>query len=230
MDESGTGHENDNNTIYCLGGLVISERNWQLIDTGLLDIKRQYKYNEFHEIHIRRLYTRNRNSINNNTNSIPRSIITAIYDLIANSPSILFCMSVDRYRRNSKGVDVELEAWESLVNRLNIRVDKLCRKFSVDEFGLLIMDEKCDDKDLRIRDYLRRLRESGTNYQIINRLIEDPLFTNSKWRNLTQLADAVVCCVRYQDDPFFKMQFDKIKNKFDKDDNGNIYNYGLKMW
>lgn len=230
LDESGTGHENDINTIYCLGGLVISEKYWQILDVGLSDIKKQYGYNLFHELHIRRFYTRNRPSINNNKNSVPRSIINSVYDLIANSPLILFCMSVDRDRRKSKNIDVEFDAWESLASRLNIHVGKTCKKLSVDEYGLLIMDEKCDDKDLRIRDHFRKFRESGTKYQNIDRLIEDPLFTNSKWRNLTQLADAVVTCVRYVDDPFFKIQFEKIKNKFDKDENGNIYNYGLKIW
>jgi hypothetical protein len=229
LDESGTGHENDENKIYCLGGLVVREVDWTLIDSGVQNIKKQYKYNESHELHIRRFYTHNKKSITNNNKSIPRAIINATYDLIADSPLILFCMHVDRSDRNPD-TDVEFEAWEYLVNRLNICVDKQCKKFSNDEFGLLIMDEKGDDKDLRIRDYLRKLRDSGTQYQIINRLIEDPLFTVSDWRNLTQLADAVVCCCRFQEEPFFKTQFEKIKNKFDKDKNGNIYNFGYKSW
>jgi hypothetical protein len=230
LDESGTDHENDTDTNYTLGGLVIYEKDWRLIDNGVKNIKKQYRWNESHEFHMRRFYNRNKSAISRNNNCIPALIINSIYDLIARSPLILFCMSVNKLRKISKNVDVELEAWEALLNRLNICVDKLCRKYSNDEFGLLIMDEKNHDKDLKVRNFIYEFRESGTQYQILNRIIEDPLFTPSDWRNLTQMADAVICCVKFRNEPFFKIQFEKIQHKFDKDKNGNAYNYGLKFW
>jgi hypothetical protein len=121
-------------------------------------------------------------------------------------------------------------AWESLVNRLNICVDKLCRKYSNDEFGLVIMDGRNGDKNLKIRNYISLLREHGTDYQTLDRIIEDPLFTKSNWRNLTQLADAVITCVKFQHEPFFEVQYDKIKHLFDKDRYGNIENAGIRFW
>jgi len=229
LDESGTEHQNDTDTVYSLGGLVVCEKDWKLIDNGVKTIKKQYHWNEHDEFHMRRFYNRNKNAINRNENSMPALIINSIYDLIAKSRLILFCMSVGKHGK-PKNTDVELEAWERLVNRLNICVDKLCRVQSNDEFGLVIMDDKNGFKNTKIRNYISLLREHGTEYQSLNRIIEDPLFTKSKWRNLTQLADAVITCVKFQSEPFFNAQFEKIKHKFDKDKHGNIENYGIMFW
>jgi hypothetical protein len=99
LDESGTEHQNDTDTVYSLGGLVVCEKDWKLIDSGVNIIKKQYKWNEQHEFHMRKFYNGNKNAINRNKNSMPALIINSIYDLIARSPLILFCMSVDKFRR-----------------------------------------------------------------------------------------------------------------------------------
>jgi hypothetical protein len=118
------------------------------------------------------------------------------------------------------------------VERLNICVDKRCRKDQVDEYGLIIMDEKNRTKDLRIRDYIKMVRLYGTQYQKITRIIEDPIFTPSHWRNLIQLADAIVFCAKMylKNVSLFVEQFLIISEKFDKDSKGNINNAGFKLW
>ena len=77
----------------------------------------------------------------------------------------------------------------------------------------------------------------GTPYSKINYLIEDPLFTDSKWRNLSQLVDCVAYCVRrefmYNQAPAKKQIWDNyfkiISTNFDSY-NGQYTGYGLKIF
>lgn len=231
LDESGTSSITDDDKFYCLGGLVVCEKDWKGIDCGVQNIKKKHG---LMEIKLRKLYNRNKDSITNNIESKPRQIIDDVYDLISKSPLTLFCMSIDKVNRFhiNKNADIEYMAWESLVNRLNIAVDKMCKKYGNEEFGLIIMDETSKPDDERLLEYLHNLREFGTDYQIIDRIIEDPVFTPSNWRNLTQLADAVVCCCKFHiyNEPIFNTQFHKIKDKFSKGKDGSIYNAGFRIW
>lgn len=231
LDESGTPLKQDPDPYFSLGGIVVCERNWKSIDNDVEYIKRKYNLTE---LHMRKLYNKNK-KVMNNEKSRPAKIINEVYDVISRSPLTLFCMSIDKpkeFRRTNDKADIENLAWDLLLNRLNISIDKMCRQYSTEEFALLIMDETNQRDDLRIRDYVKELRESGTTYQNLNRLIEDPVFTPSHWRNLVQLADAVVCCSKFyiRGEDFFTMQFEKIKDKFSKGANGSIINAGFKVW
>jgi len=70
-------------------------------------------------------------------------------------------------------------------------------------------------------------------------LIEDPLFTDSKWRNLSQLVDCVAYAIRkhFRNPPkpsfhdknwesYFKLIYDKL----DADESGKIDGCGLKVF
>jgi hypothetical protein len=224
LDESGTPSEEDLGSYYLLAGLVVSERHWKTIDKEVEDIKNTYGLTEIHTRRILKRFKRHKN---------PRhlQILGDIYSLISRSSVTLICTGV--YKPNNIGSDTELMAWAFMVERLNIIVDKSCQKDKVNEYGLLIMDEKNYQKDVRIKNNIRMMKQN-TQFvkQRIDRIIEDPVFTPSHWRNLIQLSDAIVyCCKKYlEKDPFFISQFLTIQDKFAKTDNGNIMGAGLKVW
>jgi len=60
----------------------------------------------------------------------------------------------------------------------------------------MIMDSEGETKDRKLRKQLLSILRRGTLYSQLQYLIEDPLFTDSKWRNLSQLADLVAYCIR----------------------------------
>ena len=67
-----------------------------------------------------------------------------------------------------------------MIERLNICIHKICKRFGNDEYGLIIMDEKDDAKDLRIRNHFKSLRDKTVpSFQVIERIIEDPVFSPS---------------------------------------------------
>ena len=67
-----------------------------------------------------------------------------------------------------------------------------------------------------------RLSKSGTKFEKNNYLIEDPLFVNSEYRHLSQLADCVTYFVKKgfrENEPeesheLFKSYYDRLENKF----------------
>ena len=67
-----------------------------------------------------------------------------------------------------------------------------------------------------------RLSKSGTKFEKNNYLIKDPLFVNSEYRHLSQLADCVAYCVkkRFRENEseesheLFKSYYDRLENKF----------------
>ena len=77
----------------------------------------------------------------------------------------------------------------------------------------------------------------GTKYSQLGYIIEDPLFTDSKWRNLSQLVDCVAYGIRKKHRTntasFHITHWDKfytlIEKKFDNLD-GSYINYGLKIF
>lgn len=236
LDESGTPSSTDPDEYYSLGGLVICERDWKTIDNDVELIKKKYNIKE---IHIRRMFNKNKQriirSINSGSLSQSAIIMGETYNLIARSNLILLCVTIDKKVQYNKKFppDIELTAWKYLIERLNICVHKLCKLSGVDEYGLIIMDEKDDVKDLRTRNHFKSVKENTVHsFQIIDRIIEDPVFSPSHWRNLTQLADAVVTCSKYyiKQESFFITQFLTIQDRFDKDKYGNIENAGFKIW
>jgi hypothetical protein len=79
---------------------------------------------------------------------------------------------------------------------------------------------------------------NGTLYCKLEWLIEDPLFTDSKWRNLSQIADCVAYSVRRNlrkgapktfKDPYWTGYYNQIQTKFDAP-NGSYIGYGLKIF
>ena len=108
------------------------------------------------------------------------------------------------------------------------------------EYGIMITDSEGTKKDQRLRNKLIGMLRGGTDFSRLEYIIEDPLFTDSKWRNLSQLVDCVAYGIRKQhrmNNPLtnFTIQWQaiyrKIETKFDRNPlTGSYMNYGLKKF
>ena len=115
------------------------------------------------------------------------------------------------------------------MNRYVIRKnDQYIASKSPPQYGILIEDTEGPNKDAGLRNKVGDMLFNGTMYDHIDYLIEDPLFTDSKWRNLSQIVDCVAYCVRRNymtnQNPIkkatWKGYFNQIYNKFDKPNAG----------
>ena len=105
------------------------------------------------------------------------------------------------------------------------------------EYGLMIENTDGPKEGEKLRTKLRGTLTEGTLYSKLENLIEDPFFTDSKWRNLSQLVDYTAYCVRRicksiqsnAEKQVWDNYFSHISNKLDKSASGNFDRYGIKL-
>jgi hypothetical protein len=232
-DESGVQGSNHPDPLYCLGGLLICENDWKRVNDDVDILKFRHFKSASVEIHTANLYKHKGDFINL---IIPHAeeVLDDIYTLISHSNVVLFTVLIDKPKLEmiDSNQNPEFVAWKLLLERVNLCIKNQCVKNGKDEKGLIITDEKGKKENDRLRTYVKYCREYGTEFGKINRLIEEPLFTPSEWRNLTQLADAIVYCAKnsHMGEPFFMSQFHTIAGKFDCDPAGKIDGYGFKVY
>ena len=229
---------------YVLCSVVIGERDWQAIDNGVKQIKLTHFPNlpdaevEFHA----------KDMVNHKGIFAKLSwtqiyaIFDDIFDFVANPNTQLAIIAVliDKSKLDPDK-DIEQWAFRLLFERLNKYLEKknaaLIQSLMPNEFGISIMDSEGPVKDQNLRKKIYPMLRYGTMYSKLTYLIEDPLFTDSKWRSLSQLADCIAYCVRKkyrQNKPSFHTYhwlgyFPKIESKFDNK-NGRYLGLGLKIF
>lgn len=233
VDDSGKPEKRFGTNYFCLSAIIVNDRKWTAIDKKIEELKTSYS---IEEIHTREIDKMNGKFGYLNRNPIQRvQILGDIYSLISQIDVVLISVVIDKpkyFIKYRTAIDCKYYAWQFLIERCDLYIDKLCkyRDEQNSDFGLIIMDEIPSPQDFR--EYSRGFRQYGTDQRYIHRIIEEPLFTQSHWRTLNQLADAIAyCSVHYLlGNPFFTQQFLTIREKFDKDENGNIEGYGWKVY
>ena len=222
------------NRFFGLSAVIINECDWDSTNTSLINLKETLSISE---IHTRNIYRREKEfQYLNATPSRSLHILEKVFETIANLNIILVSSVVDKedYYDSNTDDDVEFKTWTHLLERCDMEIgDAHKRKKNFSEKGLIITDHyTSNDHDEKIKKSLEYLRLYGSDFHIVRHIIEDPLFTISKWRNIVQIADAVAyCTIQFLlDDNFFKTQFDKIEHRFRRSKDGIVKNYGLKIY
>lgn len=243
LDSSGGASFKDREN-YVLTSVITNEMNWQYIDNGIRAIKLKRFPNlpdssvEFHAKDIMS-HTGIYNGVSWDDIWLT---FNDIFDFISDDKTQICIISVliDKTKL-FPNKDVETWAYRLLFERINKFInrqnDKLILANSSPQFGITIIDSCGLRADQRLRNILYPMLKSGTMYCKLEWLIEDPLFTDSKWRNLSQIADCVAYCVRRHlrkgiksfKDPAWESYFSKIEKKFDNS-NGSYTGYGLKIF
>jgi hypothetical protein len=52
LDESGAPAQNYPDPLYSLGGLIVCEKDWKLVDQNIEEIKKNHKIKEIHETNV----------------------------------------------------------------------------------------------------------------------------------------------------------------------------------
>ncbi len=171
------------------------------------------------------------------------NVFTDVFNFISD-PLTDFTIIAVLIRKSNLYKDTDPEIWSHklLFERLDTFIGKQNKKlleagFS-NEYGIMIMDSEGEKKDPKLRNKLVSILRYSTQYSPLAYIIEDPLFTDSKWRNLSQLVDCVAYCIRkhYRENnsPSFHTThwekfFKQVETKFDNP-NGSYLNYGLKIF
>jgi hypothetical protein len=224
LDASGRPDLNERED-YVLASLVINERNWQMVDNAMKEIKLKHFPNlSDADIELNSKDMQNREGI---FNEIPWEVIYEIHDDIFNfintSDIEMWIIAVlIRKHKLKRSIDVESWAYRLLFERMNKFIERqnrlLVEKRHPHEYGIMIIDSEGLKKDENLRKRLYETLRYGTLYSQLNYLIEDPLFTNSKWTNLSQLVDCIAYCIR----KYYRSNTDSFHTQH--------WEYGLKIF
>jgi hypothetical protein len=230
---------------FVLASVITNERRWQEIDNGVKAIKLKHFPNlpdADVEIHAKDM-------LNHDGIFKPLSwqqiydIFDDVFAFVAKPSTELSIIGVliDKSKL-FRGKDAQTWAFRLLLERINKFVErqntKLVQAGYPHEFGIMILDSEDRVKDQALRNKLYGMMKQGTLYSKLSYLIEDPLFTDSKWRNLSQLADCVAYCIRknYRTNvasfhtTHWKSYFKQIEKKLDNPEGGTYLGYGIKIF
>lgn len=229
---------------FVLASLITNECNWQLIDNGVKKIKIDHFPNRPDsevEFHVKDMANRH-GLFSTLTWDQVYAILDDIFDFIGNADTPLTIIGVLINKQKLwKGKDAETWAYRLLLERINRYVERQNKNSTVQsprEYGMMITDSEGETKDQKLRKKLHQMLKEGTLYNKLDYLIEDPLFTDSKWRNMSQLADCVAYAIRKQyrsnntssiHTTNWSRYYSKIEPKFDSP-YGSFVGYGLKIF
>ncbi len=246
IDESGRPIKGVDGDIYVLSCLMVHEHHWQYIDNHVKQIKIKHFPNlppEEIEIHAKDMLNR-AGLFNGMSFEKIYAVFSDIFNFIAGDKTNLTAISIIINKScMHDSLDADEWAYRLLVERINNYLsqqnrERIDRGLSV-EYGIMIIDSCGLKADGKLRKKITAILKSGTAYSNLRYLIEDPLFTDSKWRNLSQLIDCIAYATKkmYKEtlnpsfhDIYWWSYFKKIYGKFYCDKNGNPTGRGLKIF
>ena len=243
VDSSGRPNFEDKEN-YVVASMITNEASWQSIDNSIKQIKLKHfpglPDSEI-EIHAKDMVNRHGLFQKLSFDQI-YSVFDDVFEYISSESSQISIIAVviDKTKL-AKDKDIETWAYRLLLECVNKHLERENHELILaqypQQFGIMIFDTEDPVKDQKLRRKLYGMLRQGTMYNMLNFLIEDPLFTDSKWRNLSQLVDCIAYCVRkrYRSNTpslhteHWETYFNKIEKKLDSPF-GSYFGYGLKIF
>ena len=190
IDESGADFYDEGET-YILSAIIINEDCWWDIDERIVGIKKKYFPHEYEKVELHAMEIIGKKGL---FRKIPFKERLNILEEVAKCVEdyILRIVYVVIYKQKLyKKIDLNEWSHRFLFERLVWQMNDLNKGKDRAEFGIMIIDSK-GKLDNHIRQIIRSNIREGTLY-IKNQkfLIEDPIFTDSSWRSISQIADCV---------------------------------------
>jgi hypothetical protein len=234
----------DDKENYVLASIITNEVNWQSIDNGVKQIKLKHfptVSDSQVELHAKDMVNRD-GIFKHLTWDKIYAIFDDVFNFIAHADTEISIHSVliDKTKLR-KDKDIEVWAHRLLFERINTFIHRqnemLLEAGHFQEYGIMITDSEGEKKDQKLRSKLIGMLREGTHYSQLNWLIEDPLFTDSKWRNMSQLVDCVAYGIRKHHrintpslhTTHWEDYYKKIETKFDSV-NGSYFGIGFKKF
>jgi hypothetical protein len=249
IDESGKASKRDRTPIYVQAAFVILDSEWQLVDNATNTLKAKWfpslppsdiELHAYEIVNQKGLYK----SLGQ-TNSL--QLLKEIYELITNINCTLLASVIHKGKLYKLKTEDEISLWSHrfLFERICKYIEKENEnRINVNEsphHGILLLDSVNPRYDNTIRRKYHGFCHSGTYYQQNEYLIEDPLFVDSQYRNMSQLVDIVAYTVyrrtnittkpssKWNDtDKAIENGYQTLIPRFDKDSKGRLLGCGIK--
>ncbi|MFA5887651.1 MAG: DUF3800 domain-containing protein [Candidatus Nanoarchaeia archaeon] len=201
VDESGTFNKNDPSENFVLAGFVISEHDWRRIDDCIKEAKKKH-FPELEDIEIHMVDIIH-GKCDFQGKDIKKRIefLEEICKIMQESEIKTFCIVMKKEHIFTTNL-VFNRAYEYLYERIawNIQYlnNQLVEAGEPSQSAIVFLDGQEEGKILQmIRTKVRELIFTGSSYDHNKKIIEDPIFSNSKWRGNIQLADTIAYAFNY---------------------------------
>src|SRR3989338_10203736 len=247
IDESGTPNFTDPNN-FVLTGLIVSEKEWVTLDKDVHKLKRKfYPSLPIHNVELHGTELLQGQNEHKGISVTERlNIFKEIYALVSSHKICIISVIIDKskiYPHKRDSFDVEQWAYRLLFERLC----KYCEKINAintlqnkdEQYCIMIIDAHNPKYDNKLRFKILDFMKNGTYYIDNKYVIEDPIFTDSKWRALSQLSDCVSFCIarnktscgtNQKINQVFEVFYKIIDTKFDTNSSGIIDGCGLVIF
>lgn len=248
IDESGSNSPNDDENEYLLASISIHESDYPKAEQLIQEIKVKYFGKDLSdrvEIHATDIISGKKEYKNFDVDT-RLNIISDILGILGHLDCKINCVLI-RKNMMSKWTAEEIydHAFKYLFERLffthawfnhHLKV----KQKDVPQYGIVFMDAIQPKVDNKLKEKVRVLMKSGTEFSNNKYIIEDVVFIDSRYRALSQIVDVVAYCVRrhyrlkykqsvdYREIEIFKKYMSMISPKIRKN-NGRINGAGFKV-
>ena len=202
VDESGTFEKADISENFVLAGFIISEHDWRKLDDSLKEAKVKH-FPELEDIEIHTADIIHGKGEFQGKDILKRiKLLEEITNIIEQSEIKVFCVVMKKNNIFTSNIVFNM-AYELLYERIAWNISHL-NKGLIDageppQYAIIFMDGRDEGRMLRqIRNKVRNLILKGSDYDHSKMIIEDPIFSNSKWRGNIQLADTLAYAFNYE--------------------------------
>jgi len=252
IDESGENRFNDEEN-YVLNGIIINETEWKSAHLKILQLKNNFfseAVTDKHEFHMEEIINK-KGAYKIYDLATRMKLIKDLFDEISNMNlwAVSVILKKGKIRRRDD-FDLQLWSYRYLHERLCWYMKELNKPIlennDCGQYAMMIIDSQDGahdgTQDRILRGKIRENLINGTLYIPQNEyIIEDPLFTYSNWRSISQISDCVAYVVNkhFQERKHKKEEikttleyaFDRIKDKYLRHPRFNTSSgYSLKIW
>jgi hypothetical protein len=151
-----------------------------------------------------------------NRTKMIKNVLLTLKD--ANQDIVAFACAV--HKSSYPGMDPVKLAFEDLTSRFDMYLSRVFRRDSIDQKGIIILDESAHETSLQKEAI--KFRQSGTRWRRLNNICEVPFFVDSKASRIIQLADHIAYAVFRRYDAGDLSYFNCLEGRFDSE-NGIIH-------
>ncbi|MCL2148264.1 MAG: DUF3800 domain-containing protein [Methanomassiliicoccaceae archaeon] len=200
LDESGKPDLADSEKEFVLAALLVNEREWMRIDKAVTRLKLKYfpdKDPESFEFHTTDIIS-HKGVFKGLDVAVRLGMVEDLLNVVSEAECWIASVVIRKGELKNPGLDVGMFAMKLMFERLCCFLDSVngTKPDEDREYGILLVDSVDRRYDNKVRSKIKELCREGSG-RVDNRfLIEDPIFVESKYRHMSQLADCVAFCVR----------------------------------
>lgn len=204
IDESGHSSPKDDEDEYLLASISIHESVYKTAEDLIQKVKKKYFPEELCdniEIHATDIISGKKDfkGIDVETRL---NIITDVLNIISKIDCKINCILIRKHLVPMwDAKEINSYAFKFLFERLCFTHNEfnwsfVINKKDVPQYGILFMDSIQPTVDNKLKEDMRALMKSGTEYAKNKYMIEDVVFVDSRYRALSQIVDVVAYCMR----------------------------------